>query len=155
MAKFVSNGWEIYFHPQLFGSQYQELFDRVSELREKLPESEFKTHATVKLFATITVGIETKIPADPFASHFALTGALKRYGRVKKMGLPPRYRLFFRAFDTSELKAIVILWLGFPRKEGAKDDCYQVLTKMVARGTFPDSLDELITEPEKTQDEPD
>ncbi|MCV3212421.1 type II toxin-antitoxin system YhaV family toxin [Plectonema radiosum NIES-515] len=58
-------------------------------------------------------------------------------------------------FDTSELKAIVILWLGFPRKEGAKDDCYQVLTKMVARGTFPDSLDELITEPEKTQDEPD
>jgi toxin YhaV len=155
MAKFVSNGWEIYFHPQLFGSQYQELFDRVSELREKLPESEFKTHATVKLFATITVGIETKISADPFASHFALTGALKRYGRVKKMGLPPRYRLFFRAFDTSELKAIVILWLGFPRKEGAKDDCYQVLTKMVARGTFPDSLDELITEPEKTQDEPD
>jgi toxin YhaV len=89
----------------------------------------------------------------PFASHFALTGALKRYGRVKKMGLPERYRLFFRAFDTPELKSIVILWLGFPRKDGAKNDCYQVFTKMVARGTFPDNLDELITEPEKTQDE--
>jgi toxin YhaV len=153
MAKFVSNDWEIYFHPQLFGTQYQELFDRVSELRKKLPESEFKTHATVKLFAAITIAIETKIPSDPFASHFALTGALRRYGRVKKMGLPERYRLFFRAFDTPELKSIVILWLGFPRKEGAKNDCYQVFTKMVARGTFPDSLDELITEPGKTQDE--
>jgi toxin YhaV len=155
MAKFISNDWEIYFHPQLFGTQYQELFDRVSELREKLPESDFKTHATVKLFAAITIAIETKIPSDPFASHFALTGALKRYGRVKKMGLPQRYRLFFRAFDTPELKSIVILWLGFPRKEGAKDDCYQVFTKMVTRGTFPDSLDELITESGKTQDEAD
>ncbi len=155
MAKFVSNDWEIYFHPQLFGTQYQELFDRVSELREKLPSSEFKTHATVKLFAAITVAIETKIPSDPFASHFALTGALKRYGRVKKMGLPQRYRLFFRAFDSPELKAIIILWLGFPRKEGAKNDCYQVFTKMVARGTFPDSLDELIAETETTQNESD
>jgi toxin YhaV len=153
MPKFVSNDWEIYFHPQLFGTQYQELFARVSELRKKLPEAEFKTHATVKLFAAITIAIETKIPGDPNARHFALTGALKRYGRVKKMGLPERYRLFFRAFDTPELKAIVILWLGFPRKEGAKDDCYEVFTKMVARGTFPDSLDELIAEPEKTQDE--
>jgi toxin YhaV len=153
MAKFVSNGWEIYFHPQLFGTQYQELLDRVSKLREKLSDSEFKTHATVKLFAAITIAIETKIPSDPFASHFALTGALKRYGRVKKMGLPERYRLFFRAFDTPELKAIAILWLGFPRKEGAKDDCYQVFTKMVTRGTFPDSLDELITEVEIIPDE--
>ncbi len=42
MPKFVSHGWEIYFHPQLFGTQYQELFDRVSNLREKLPEEEFK-----------------------------------------------------------------------------------------------------------------
>ena len=153
MAKLVSNGWEIYFHPQLFGTQYQELFDRVSNLREKLPESEFKTHATLKLFAAITVAIETNIPCDPFASHFALTGALKRYGRVKKMGLAQRYRLFFRAFDTPELKAIVIVWLGFPRKKGAKDDCYQVFTKMVTQGRFPDSLDELAPESDVIGDE--
>ncbi len=76
MPKFISNGWEIYFHPQLFGIQYQELFDRVSNLRHKLPEAEFKTHTMVKLFAAITVAIETKIPSDPFASYFALTGAL-------------------------------------------------------------------------------
>ncbi|AFY41088.1 type II toxin-antitoxin system YhaV family toxin [Nostoc sp. PCC 7107] len=146
MAKFISNDWEIYFHPQLFGSQYQELFERVSQLQQQLPEPEYKTHTTVKLFAAINLVIETKIPNDPFASYFALTGALKRYGRVKKIGLPERYRLFFRAFDTEQLKAIVILWLGFPRKAGAKDDCYQVFTEMIEQGKFPDSLDELITE---------
>jgi toxin YhaV len=146
MAKFVSNGWEIYFHSQLFGTQYQTLLDRVTVLRERLPESEFKAHATVKLFAALTVGIETKIPADPLASCFALTSTLKRYGRMKKMGLPERYRLFFRAFDTPELKAIVILWLGFPRKEGAKDDCYQVFTKMVMNGKFPNQLQDLLAE---------
>lgn len=152
MAKFVSNGWGVYFHPQLFGTQYQELFERVSHLREQLPEAEYKTHATVKLFAAITVAIETKISSDPFASHFALTGALKRYGRMKKMGLPERYRLFFKAFDTEQLKVIVILWLGFPRKEGAKNECYQVFTKMIERGTFPDSLDELLKDCEITDD---
>ncbi|MCE2906319.1 type II toxin-antitoxin system YhaV family toxin [Aphanizomenon flos-aquae NRERC-008] len=108
MSKFIGNNWEIYFHPQLFGSQYQALSNRVTNLREQLPEAEFKTHATVKLFAAITIAIETKITSDPFTSHFVLTGALKRYSRVKKMGLPERYRLFFRAFDTPELKAIVI-----------------------------------------------
>ena len=152
MAKFVSNGWGVYFHPQLFSTQYQELFERVSHLREQLPEAEYKTHATVKLFAAITVAIEMKISSDPFASHFALTGALKRYGRMKKMGLPERYRLFFKAFDTKQLKVIVILWLGFPRKEGAKNDCYQVFTKMIERGTFPDSLDELLKDCEITDD---
>ncbi|MDZ8226600.1 type II toxin-antitoxin system YhaV family toxin [Nostoc sp. ChiVER01] len=152
MASFVSNGWRVYFHPQLFATQYQELFERVSRLREQLPEAEYKTHATVKLFAAITVAIETKIPSDPFASHFALTGALKRYGRVKKMGLPERYRLFFKVFDTEQLKVIVILWLGFPRKEGAKNDCYQVFTKMVEQGKFPDTLDELLKDYEITDD---
>jgi toxin YhaV len=153
MAKFICNGWEVYFHPQLFDTQFQELFDRVSNLREKLPESEYKTHATVKLLAAISVAIETKIPADPRTSYFALTGALKRYGHLKKMGLPSRYRLFFRVFDTLELKAIVILWLGFPRKEGAKDDCYEVFTRMVTQGTFPDSLNELVLESDVTGDE--
>ncbi|WP_292832210.1 type II toxin-antitoxin system YhaV family toxin [Nostoc sp. JL33] len=36
------------------------------------------------------------------------------------------------------------MWLGFPRKQGARDDCYEVFTKMLARGTLRDSLDELI-----------
>lgn len=141
--KWVRNGWHIYFHP-LFANQYQELGDRVTVLKDRLSEEEFRTHATVKLFAAITLGIETKISADPFASYFALTGSLQRYSRMKKMGLPERYRLFFRVFDTPDQKAIVILWLGYPRKEGAKNDCYQVFEKKLKRGEFPDGLDELV-----------
>ena len=152
MTKLICNGWEILFHPKFFGVQYQDLFvdlwsvvdHRVTQLKQRLPEAEFKTHITVKLFTAITIGIETKIPVDPFASHFALTGPLKRYGRMKKMGLSDRYRLFFRVFDTPERKAIVILWLGFPRKEGSKNDCYAVFTKMVMRGDFPTTIAEIF-----------
>lgn len=152
MTKLICNGWEILFHPKFFGVQYQDLFvdlwsvvdHRVTQLKQRLPEAEFKTHITVKLFTAITIGIETKIPVDPFASHFALTGPLKRYGRMKKMGLSDRYRLFFRVFDTPERKAIVILWLGFPRKEGSKNDCYAVFTKMVMRGDFPTNIAEIF-----------
>jgi toxin YhaV len=144
MSRLVFNGWEILFHPQLFAKQYQELVDLVNVLQQRLSPDEFKTHATVKLFAAITLALEFKIPADPFASYFALQGALKQYKRLKKMGLPNRYRLFFRVFDTPERKAVVVLWLGFPRKEGAKDDCYTVFTKMVMRGEFPDTIDALL-----------
>ncbi|NDJ22001.1 hypothetical protein GS682_10200 [Nostoc sp. B(2019)] len=37
------------------------------------------------------------------------------------------------------------LWLGFPRKEGDKKDCYQVFTKKVENGEFPQSIDELLS----------
>ncbi len=60
------------------------------------------------------------------------------------MGLPQRYRFFLKIFDTSEMKAIVIIWLGYPRKEGDKNDCYNVFTKMVDRGEFPEKIGELI-----------
>jgi toxin YhaV len=90
------------------------------------------------------VAIKEKIPQDPFASYFALSGLLKKYGRAKKMGLDCRYRLFFRAIQTPDHKAIFILWLGYPRKEGDKNDCYKAFTKMVEKGEFPDSLDELV-----------
>jgi toxin YhaV len=143
--KLICQGWEIYFHPQLFDRQYQELLARVQTLKANLNPDDYKTHPTVKLFAAITIGIESKISSNPFASHFALTGALKRYSRMKKMGLPGRYRLFFRVFDTSEMKAIVILWLGYPRKEGDKNDCYAAFTKMVNRGEFPEEIAELIS----------
>jgi toxin YhaV len=148
MTKLICQGWEIYFHPQLFAQQYQEILARVQKLQATLTSDDYKTHPTVKLLAAITIGIEEKIPSDPGAAHFALTGALKKYSRMKKMGLPGRYRLFFRVFDTPEMKAIVILWLGYPRKEGDKKDCYAVFTKMVDRGQFPENMAELIVPPE-------
>lgn len=144
-SNLICQGWEIYFHPKLFNRQYQELLARVQTLKTNLNSDDYQTHATVKLFAAIVIGIEEKIPSDPFASHFVLTGALKRYSRMKKMGLPGRYRLFFRVFDTAETKAIVILWLGYPRKEGDKNDCYTIFSKMVNRGDFPEDMSELIS----------
>lgn len=89
-------------------------------------------------------GIKNKIPSDPFASHFALQKPLEKYCRLKKMGLNERYRLFFRA--SSEKQIIIVLWLGYPRKEGDKKDCYAVFKKMVNRGQFPESIDELVAE---------
>jgi toxin YhaV len=140
----IVNGWRIYFIKRLFGQQRRDLQVEVRKLKNTLPAEAYCTHSTVKLYRAIMVAIKEKIPLDPFTSHFALTGALKHYGRVKKMGLPDRYRLFFRAIQTEEYKAIFVLWLGCPRKQGDKNDCYKVFTKMVERGDFPNSLDALI-----------
>jgi toxin YhaV len=140
----IVNGWRIYFIKRLFGKQRRDLQAEVRKLKKTLSPEEYRIHSTVKLYTALVVAIKEKIPLDPLASHFALTGALKKYGRVKKMGLPDRYRLFFRAIQTKECKAIFILWLGYPRKQGDKNDCYRAFTKMVKRGDFPDSLDALI-----------
>ncbi|MEM9451854.1 MAG: type II toxin-antitoxin system YhaV family toxin [Cyanobacteria bacterium P01_E01_bin.6] len=138
------NGWRIYFLKRVFGAQRQELRDKVRILKTKLPRDEYIRHPTVKLYAGVMRAIKEIIPQDPYASKLTLSGPLKSYGRVKKMGIPNRYRLFFRAFATPEQKSIFILWLGYPRKEGAKNDCYQVFARMVKRGEFPKKLDELV-----------
>ena len=54
------------------------------------------------------------------------------------------YKSGDRTIQTKEYKAIFVLWLGYPRKQGDKNDCYKVFTKMVERGDFPSSLDALI-----------
>ena len=135
------NGWTILFHP-LFNDQWQQLLHQVKSLRSRLPIEDFVRHPQVMLFKALTVGIEKKIPNDPLASYFALRKPLDKYSRLKKMGLPNRYRLFFKVFP--QQKVIIILWLGFPRKEGDKKDCYRVFAKMVKKGQFPLSLKDLI-----------
>jgi toxin YhaV len=151
------NGWIILFHP-VFNDQWQQLLDLVKSLRSRLSQKDFVQHPQVKLFKAVTVSIEEKIPIDPLASYFALRKPLDKYSRLKKMGLPNRYRLFFKVF--TQQKVIIILWLGFPRKEGDKKDCpkgrhevsalayrfayYRVFAKMVKKGQFPLSLKDLI-----------
>ena len=143
MAAFTCNGWQIFFYP-LFNKQWVELCNRVGVLKNELPKEEFITHSDVKLLKALNIGIKEKIPQDPFASHFALQKPLQKYSRIKKMGLPERYRLFFRAFKEPQI--IIILWLGFPCKEGDKKDCYQVFSKKVENGEFPETIDNLLTE---------
>lgn len=143
MALFTCNEWQIFFYP-LFNEQWVELRKKVRIFKNDLSKEEFIKHSDVKLLKALNIGIKEKIPQDPFASHFILQRPLQKYGRLKKMGLPERYRLFFRAFK--EQKIIFILWLGFPRKEGDKKDCYEVFTKKVKNGEFPESIDELKAE---------
>ena len=143
------NGWKIYFLKRLFGEQHRDLRKEVRELKQTLTPEAYRRHPTVKLYAAIMRAIKELIPADPLASRFALTGSLKRYSRVKKMGIPNRYRLFFRVFKSAEQKSVFILWLGYPRREGDKKDCYAVFQKMVERGDFPHSLSQLLLEGEQ------
>ena len=58
------------------------------------------------------------------ASRLALRGPLRRYGRLKGLGLPDRDRLFFRPFEAEGQRWLLILWLGHPRKEGDRIDGY-------------------------------
>ena len=102
------------------------------------------------MLKALDIAIKEKIPQAPFASHFALKRPLQKYGRLKKMGLPNRYRLFFRAFKEKQI--LIILWLGFPRQEGDKKDCYQVFAKKVLQGEFPESLESLVAECQAEED---
>ena len=80
------NGWKIYFLKRLFGQQRRALRTEVKRLKATLPLEDYVHHPTVKLYAATMQAIKEKIPADPFASHFALTGPLKKFGRVKRWG---------------------------------------------------------------------
>jgi toxin YhaV len=143
MKPFDANGWTILFYTD-FQLQWADLTAKVVKLKSKLEPKDFVTHPDVKLLMAIDSGIRDKISVDPFASHFALRKPLDRYGRLKKMGLPQRYRLFFRAF--AERRVIIVLWLGFPRKEGDRRDFYQVFSRMVANGKLPDFYESLVAE---------
>lgn len=142
------NGWQIYFVRRFFGQQRQELRAEVRRLKQELSAEDYIRHPTVKLYTGVMRAIKEMIPADPYATQFTLKGSLRKYGRVKKMGIPNRYRLFFRALSTPQGKAIFILWLGYPRKDGDKHDCYTVFRKMLQRGEFPSSLEQLLEESE-------
>jgi 3-phenylpropionate/cinnamic acid dioxygenase small subunit len=55
MSVLIRNGWEIYFHRQLFGKQRQELRERVKKLKAELPEAEYLSHPDVKLLAVVMI----------------------------------------------------------------------------------------------------
>jgi toxin YhaV len=141
MNPFDANGWTIVFYAD-FQLQWEDLTAKVVKLKSKLDPQDFVAHPDVKLLKAIDSGIRDKISVDPFARHFSLRKPLHQYGRLKKMGLPQRYRLFFRAF--TEQKVIIVLWLGFPRKAGDRRDCYQVFSRMVANGKLADSYESLV-----------
>lgn len=140
------HGWQIAFQPQLFARQYAELKAEVRRLKQELEPETFAQHPQVKLLAVVMEGIKEQIAADPYASRIAPSGPLRRYGRLKGAGLPDRYRLFVRPLEADGQRLLLILWLGFPRKEGDRNDCYAAFSRMVRRGDFPEDWESLQRE---------
>ncbi|MFB2972118.1 type II toxin-antitoxin system YhaV family toxin [Aerosakkonema sp. BLCC-F183] len=103
MSYLIFNGWKIRFHP-LFRQQWNDLLSDATKLKNRLSSTEYRSHPRVKLFAAVKLGIEEKIPSDPFSLRFSLKDDLRGYSRLKGMGLPNRYRLFFRASQLEDQK---------------------------------------------------
>lgn len=146
MEVLVCNGWSIYYHPE-FATQWNEQVGTVKGLSRKLDKKDFVEHPEVKLLASLRKCIKEKIPLNPHAVYFRLKKGLKKYRRLKKMGLPERYRLFFKAGCIGDKKVIIILWLGYPRREGdKKNDCYEKFKRKLSKGAFPEDLSELVAQ---------
>ena len=128
------NGWKIYFY-SVFNEQFQELIESSVKFKERDTPKQYKERFKPKLLKALQRAIKESIPNDLFSKDFELKGDLSNYRRVKWVGIFDRYRLFFRV--DVEQDSIVILWLGYPRNEGGKNDCYRVFGKMVENGDFP------------------
>jgi toxin YhaV len=146
----VANGWQLFYF-KAFKAAFDELEVTVAKLAQLDPAG-YKTHPKTKLLASVYKAITTLVPANPDAAQFRLGKTLAtptmpntHWRRVKK-GLPERYRLFFR-FASSPVTLIVYVWLNDEdtlRKAGAKTDVYETFKRMLAHGTVPQSIDELI-----------
>jgi toxin YhaV len=140
----MTNQWNSFGYKPLFYKQFKELKQEVIVLKQKLPAEQFKVHPSAKRLAALVRFLDETIPNDPYASRFALRDALSQYKRAKGMGLSSRYRLFFRVMEANGNKAIFYIWLGYPRKEGDRKDCYEQFRKFILRADFPTSFQDLL-----------
>jgi len=145
----IANGWSLYYY-RTFKAALDELEALVSKLAADDPAG-YKTHPKTKLLASVYRAITQLVPANPDAPEFRLGKTLgsdnKNWRRVKK-GMPDRYRLFFR-FASSPVKVIVYVWFNDEdtlRKAGSKTDVYETFKRMLARGSVPGGIDDLLRE---------
>ena len=145
----IANGWSLYYY-RTFKAALDELEALVSKLAADDPAG-YKTHPKTKLLASVYRAITQLVPANPDAPEFRLGKALgsdnTNWRRVKK-GMPDRYRLFFR-FASSPVKVIVYVWFDDEdslRKAGSKTDVYETFKRMLARGSVPAGIDDLLRE---------
>lgn len=140
------HGWWLLSWPG-FQAQFDSLVDAVEQLREKSPEG-YRLHPRAKLLATILRTIAESVPRDPGHPDFRQGGTLgpdhTAWFRAK---FHRRFRLFFR-FD-SRTKTIIHAWMnaeGGLRKEGDRNDPYNVFRRMLERGQPPAAFDDLLGE---------
>lgn len=144
----IENGWALYAHP-LFVMRLDELTGAVEKIAAADPDS-FHHHPIYKLFDAVSTNILINVPSDPAHPCYRQGKTLGRdylhWFRVKKQGMPPRYRLFFQ-FRSEAPKTIIYAWLNDERtirKDGDKHDVYAVFTAMLKNGKMPNSFAELI-----------
>ena len=129
MNKYLLRAHDYYFH------RIKELTVQIRELHKVLEPDQFIQHPAVKLARRIREADRNIIPQYPDRPEYHLTGELKKYRRYKQ-GLQ-RYRLFF--CFSNQPKIILYLYLNDERhlrKEGDKNDPYEVFKKFVKQGTF-------------------
>lgn len=137
----VYHGWLVLFGP-FFLERLNALHMEVKALAQRKTPAEFRAHPTVKLLASVVRLVTAIIPQDPDAAAYRLSGDLAKFRRVKKQGLPPRYRIFF-AFST-RTKSIIFLYLNDEstiRKEGDKNDVYEAFRRMIRRGEIGEDFE--------------
>ncbi|MGI8609912.1 MAG: type II toxin-antitoxin system YhaV family toxin [Candidatus Dormibacteria bacterium] len=131
----VFHGWRVLF-TEPFTSRYGDLSGQVQRLKQELGDApQFHYHPTTKLFRAVFEAVYNLVPSDPERRDFLLDGDLAKFRRVKKNGLPKRYRLFF-VFST-KARVIIFLYLNDEhtlRNQGSSNDPYAVFSRMVSRG---------------------
>lgn len=139
------NNWDLFYF-RLFAERLTQLELDVTALAVADPEG-FVSHPKAKLLRAVLDSIRDDVPANPDHEKFRLGKTLDAYSnwRRVKRGLPPRYRLFFKF--TSAQRKVIYAWLndeGTLRKDGDKNDVYEVFKRLLRRGDVPDSVDELL-----------
>jgi toxin YhaV len=140
----MSTQWKIFYF-KVFDEIYRALVTDVIEVKSKDPVG-YKNHPKTKLLRSVRDKIRSDIPNNPADPAFALGKTLgKKYNswkRVKKRGLPNRYRLFFK-YDNAD-HSIVIAWLNNEsclRKDGSQRDVYRVFLRMLTTRQIPTNWD--------------
>lgn len=144
----IENGWALYAHP-FFVQRLTDLLEEVKRLAVKDPHG-FHRHPHYEFFDAVTNNILVTVPSDPAHKNYLIGGTLGRthqhWRRVKKQGLPNRYRLFF-LFRSTAPKTIIYAWLNDEtciRREGDRRDVYKVFQRMLESGRIPSGFTELL-----------
>lgn len=139
------NNWDLFYF-RLFAERLTQLEQDVAALAAADPNG-FSGHPKAKLLRAVFDSITQDVPGNPEHEKFRLGKTLDAYSnwRRVKRGLPPRYRLFFKF--TSAQRKIIYAWLNDDstlRKDGDRNDVYEVFKRLLRRGEVPDSIDELL-----------
>jgi len=139
------NNWNLFYF-RLFSERLTQLENDVKTLRDNDPQG-YVGHPKAKLLKAVYKSVTSDVPENPGHEKFRLGKALSAYSNWRRIknGLPPRYRLFFKF--TSTQRKVIYAWLNDDttlRKDGDKNDVYEVFKNLLRRGEIPNSIDDLL-----------